>query len=216
MCLIKYQLIGKEIIDGCIINKNDFDKVIYLEFNTNINNIFLYYPNINKMLNVRKIVCTKSIGNFTLPTQLANLLKLSELIIHNSYEEFSSPQKYEWIKINNLCLNNKIIISSNYNINDTDLYYQIEYMNIIGINDMSIEWCKQNLVNLPQTLIYLHMPLNSSIINNIDLLSNIPFSLKELSLAIPTEYQYKDQNYIKKIIDKLKLPFDCVCTYFYI
>ena len=85
-----------------------------------------------------------------------------------------SPKKYEWVTINNLRYDDKIILSPSYNIEDRNSYDQIEYMNIIGINDMSIEWCKQNFVNLPPNLKYLHMPLNSSIIENIDLLSNIP------------------------------------------
>ena len=164
MCLIKYQLLDEEIVEYCIINKKDFEKVIFLEFNTNINNIFMYYPNICKMKNIRKIICTKSIGNFSLPCQLANLQKLSELIIYESYKKSSSPKKYEWVTINNLRYDDKIILSPSYNIEDRNSYDQIEYMNIIGINDMSIEWCKQNFVNLPPNLKYLHMPLNSSII----------------------------------------------------
>jgi len=215
MCLIKYQLLNEEVVEDCIIDKKDFEKVIFLEFNTNINNIFMYYPNICKMTNIRKIICTKSIGNFSLPRQLANLQKLTELIIYESYEEFSSPKKYEWVVINNLRFDNKIILSPSYDIEDRDSYDQIEYMNIIGINDMSIKWCKQNFVNLPPYLKYLHMPLNSSIIENIDLLSNIPFNLEELSLAIPEEYKNKDEDYIKNLIDRLKIPFGCICTFFF-
>ena len=216
MCLIKYQLVNETIIDSCIINKKDFDKVIYLEFNTNINYIFMYYPNICKMKNVRKIICAKSIGNFIFPRQLANLQKLSELIIYDGCEEFSSSTKYEWIKVNNLQFDNKIILSSSYNIDDKNQWNQIEYMNIIGIHDTSIDWCKKNLLNLPQDLKYLHMPLNSSIINNIDLLQNIPLNLQELSLAIPLKYESKNDDFIKKIINELKLPFGCICTYFFL
>jgi hypothetical protein len=215
MCLIKYQLIDGPIINCPIIDKNDFSKVIYLEFNTNINNIFMYYPHIAKMTNVRKIICAKSIGKFNLPIQLANLIRLSELCVYDSYDIFSSPNRYDWININNLYLDKKIILSPTFDIDKNfDLYSKIEYMTIIGINDMSINWCKRNLVNLPENLQYLHMPINSSVLENIDFLSNLPPSLKELSLAIFLQETKKDFEYIENIINKLKIPFDCKCTYF--